>query len=166
MDNQMDDVLMPTWFTEIWIPYTEAGGEVPKAIAALRKLFAADGSDAGAYAATGPFCIELYAAGGSTRFCLNPAFGDKNVLRVDVFWFALNAGNPLDQFYPAFWRAFDEAGLEYRLHWGKFLPRPEQLARATLTARYPQWDMFTRWRSHADPKDVFLTDYWRGQLGL
>lgn len=166
MDNQMDDVLMPTWFTEIWIPYSEAGGEVPKAIDALRKLFKADGSDAGAYAATGPFCIELYATGGSTKFSLNPAFGDRNVLRVDVFWFALNSGNPLDKFYPAFWKAFDEAGLEYRFHWGKFLPRPSQMAPGTLTARYPEWDKFTRWRKQADPKDVFLSDYWRTQLGL
>ena len=94
MDNGMDDLLMPTYFTEIWIPFTEAGGEVQQAIAALRKLFDADGTAEGCYAATGPFSIELYATKAGQTFFLDPAYGDKDVFRVDVFWFGYNGGSP------------------------------------------------------------------------
>ncbi|APR80040.1 FAD-linked oxidoreductase [Minicystis rosea] len=164
MDNGMDDILMPTYFTEIWIPFTEEGGEVKKAIAALRKLFDADGTAEGCYAATGPFSIELYATRAGQTFHLDPAYGDKDVFRVDVFWFGYNGGDPVQDFYPQFWKALE--GLEYRLHWGKFLPTPEQLAPEKLTARFPKFAAWKAARAKADPKDVFLTGYWKKHLGL
>jgi hypothetical protein len=164
MDNQMDDLLMPTYFTEIWIPFTEAGGEVQKAIAALRKMFDADGTAEGCYEATGPFSIELYATKGGNTFFLDPAYGDKDIFRVDVFWFGYNGGDPVKDFYPQFWKALD--GLDYRLHWGKFLPTPEQLAPSKLTARYPRFAEWKAARKKADPNDIFLTGYWKSHLGL
>ncbi len=164
MDNGMDDLLMPTYFTEIWIPFTEGGGEVKKAIAALRKLFDADGTAAGCYAATGPFSIELYATRAGQTFHLDPAYGDKNLFRVDVFWFGYNGGDPVKDFYPQFWKALD--GLDYRLHWGKFLPTPEQMAPSKLTSRFPKFDAWKKAREKADPQGVFLTKYWKTHLGL
>lgn len=164
MDNGMDDLLMPTYFTELWIPFTEAGGEVDKTIAAMRKLFDADGTAQGCYKATGPFCIEIYATKAEPRFSLSPASGSKNVLRIDVFWFGYNAGDPVSEFYPQFWSALE--GLDYRLHWGKFLPRPDQLAPSKLLARYPRWEEWKRARAAHDPYNIFLTQYWRDHLGL
>ncbi len=164
MDNGMDDILMPTYFTEIWIPFTEQGGEVQKAILALRKLFDADGTAAGSYAATGPFSIELYATRAGQKFFLDPAYGDRDVFRVDVFWFGYNGGDPVKDFYPAFWNALD--GLDYRLHWGKFLPTPEQMAPSKLTSRFAKFDAWKAARAKADPKNVFLTSYWKTHLGL
>ncbi len=164
MDNGMDDLLMPTYFTEIWIPFTVEGGEVERAIAALRKLFDADGTAAGCYAATGPFSIELYATKAGKTFFLDPAYGDKDVFRVDVFWFGYNGGDPVTDFYPQFWKALE--GLEYRLHWGKFLPTPEQVPPHVLTSRFPKFDAFRAARAKADPGDVFLTGYWKTHLGL
>jgi hypothetical protein len=164
MDNGMDDLLMPTYFTEIWIPFTEQGGEVKRAISALRRLFDADGTKAGCYAATGPFSIELYATRGGQRFHLDPAWGDKSVFRVDVFWFGYNGGDPVKDFYPQFWEAL--AGFEFRLHWGKFLPTPEQLAPSKLTSRFPEFDTWKAIRAKADPSGIFLTDDWKTHLGL
>lgn len=164
MDNGMDDVLMPTYFTEIWIPFTVDGGEVERAIAALRKLFDADGTAAGCYAATGPFCIELYAAKAGKKFHLDPAYGDKDLFRVDVFWFGYNGGDPVRDFYPQFWNALE--GLEYRLHMGKFLPTPEQVPPHELTSRWPRWEAWKGARAKADPGNIFLTDYWETHLGL
>lgn len=164
MDNGMDDLLMPTYFTEIWIPFTQAGGEVKQAIQALRKLFDADGTAAGCYAATGPFSIELYATKGGQTFHLDPAWGDKSVFRVDVFWFGYNGGDPVTDFYPQFWKALD--GLDYRLHWGKFLPNPDQIAPSVLTSRFPKFETWKATRAKADPKGIFLTQYWKDHLGL
>jgi len=167
MDNGMDDILMPTWFTELWIPFTQEGGEVAKTVEVLRTMFAADGTATGCYAATGAFCVELYASGkGGTRFDLDAAYGDKDVFRVDVFWFGLNAANPLDAFYPTFWDALTEAGIEYRLHWGKFLPNPDPANPTLISKNYPAWDNFKAVRASADPSNIFLTKYWKDHLGL
>jgi hypothetical protein len=164
MDNGMDDLLMPTYFTELWIPFTEAGGEVNRTIAAMRKLFDADGTAQGCYKATGPFCIEIYATKGDSRFSLSAASGTKDVLRIDVFWFGYNAGDPVTEFYPQFWKALE--GLDYRLHWGKFLPRPDQMPPSQLLARFPRAEEWKRARAAHDPYGIFLTEYWREHLGL
>jgi hypothetical protein len=163
MDNAVDDLLLPTFFTELWIPFTREGGEVERAIQALRVLFDADGTAEGCYAATGPFTVELYATKAEKRFWLSPAAGDKNVLRVDIFWFGYSSGDPVDVFYPKFWKALEP--LEYRLHWGKFLPRPDQLPPEKLLARFPDWPKFQKARASIDPEGIFLTDYWRQHLG-
>jgi hypothetical protein len=164
MDDAVDDLLLPTFFTELWIPFTPEGGEVERVIGALRKLFDADGTAEGCYKATGPFTIEIYATKADQRFWLSPATGEKNVLRVDVFWFGYNSGSPVDVFYPQFWKALE--GFEYRLHWGKFLPKRDQLSPAELLGRYPGWPNFKQVRKQLDPHGIFETWYWREHLGL
>lgn len=161
MDNQMDDLLMPTWFTELWIPFSPGDGTVRKVISAMRKVFDADGTAAGCYRATGPFSFELYAAKADPTFFLSPATGAKNVFRVDVFWFGRNAGNPVTDFYPQFWDALEP--FDYRLHWGKFLPPPNP---AKLGARYPDFAKWKTVRSRVDPGNVFVTKYWKDHLGI
>ncbi len=161
MDNQMDDILMPTWFTELWIPFSPGDGTVRKVIQAMRKVFDADGTAEGCYRATGPFSFELYAAKADDRFFLSPATGTKNVFRVDVFWFGRNAGDPVTDFYPQFWDALEP--FDYRLHWGKFLTPPNP---AKLTARYPDFAKWKAVRDRVDPGNIFVTKYWRDHLGL
>lgn len=164
MDNQMDDLLMPTWFTELWFPFTRGDGKVQQVISALKAVFNADGTPAGQYRATGPFSFELYAGRADPTFFLSPAAGHQHVFRVDVFWFGQNAANPVTDFFPRFWDAL--APLGYRLHWGKFLPTPDPSQPDRLTKGFPD---FARWdavRRRVDPSGVFLTKYWKEHLGL
>lgn len=163
LDNQMDDVLMPTWFTELWIPFSPGDGRVQDAIARLRRVFDADGTAAGAHAATGTFAFELYVASRDDTFFLSPAAGS-HAFRVDVFWFANNAGNPLTDFFPRFWSALEPLG--FRLHWGKFLPPPDPARPHYLTGRYPGWERWNAVRQRIDPNGLFLTRYWREHLGI
>ncbi|CAN5727497.1 hypothetical protein BH09MYX1_BH09MYX1_58950 [soil metagenome] len=161
MDNQMDDLLMPTWFTELWIPFLPGDGTVRKVVSALRKVFDADDTAKGCYAATGPYSYELYAAKADDTFYLSPATGTKNVFRVDVFWFGRNTGNPVTDTYPKFWEALEP--FSYRLHWGKFLTPPDP---PKLTARYPDFAKWKAVRDRVDPGNVFLTKYWKDHLGI
>lgn len=163
LDNQMDEVLMPTWFTELWVPFTPGDGRVQETIACLRRLFDADGSAAGCYAATGAFAFELYAARRDDTFFLSPASGS-HAFRVDVFWFANNQGNPLVDFFPQFWNALEALGC--RMHWGKFLPPPDAATPDRLTRRYPDWQKWQAVRARVDPGGVFLNQYWRDHLGI
>jgi hypothetical protein len=116
-----------------------------------------------AYAHTGPYCIELYATAGSERFFLNPAYGNVPCLRVDVFWFGRNVGDPRD-FFQQFWEKL--APLSYRLHWGKFLPRPTQKPGGDLPSGYPRFAQFKKVQRELDPKGIFVTDYWNDLLDL
>lgn len=163
LDNQMDDVLMPTWFTELWVPFTPGDGRLPETIARLRRLFDANGTAEGAYAATGAFAFELYVAKRDDTFFLSPASGS-HAFRVDVFWFANNRRNPVTDFFPQFWDALEPLG--YRLHWGKFLPTPNPALPDRLTKRYQYWDRWNAVRTRVDPNGVFMNRYWRQHLGL
>ena len=163
LDNQMDDLLMPTWFTELWVPFTPGDGRLQETIARLRRCFDADGTAQGAYAATGAFAFELYVAKADHTFFLSPATGS-HAFRVDVFWFGNNQANPVTDFYPRFWKALEPLG--YRLHWGKFLPPPDAARPDRLTARYPNWERWKAVRARVDPSGLFLTRYWREHLGL
>ncbi|NIY13694.1 MAG: FAD-binding protein, partial [Nitrospinaceae bacterium] len=149
MDIELDDKLLPTEFTEIWIPI-ERTEEV------MKKLL--DHYRANGLSATGPYALEVYAAKGN-RFWLSPSYGGDRV-RINIFWFKKFQGEPDEIYFPQFWellRAYD-----CRFHWGKYMPvDPEYLEN-----QYPKWDAFLRIREEMDPDEIFLTDYWRERLGL
>lgn len=149
MDNEADDDLVPTQFTELWIP----ASRTRDVMVALR-----DHYGAGGYGATGTYACEIYAAKASP-FWMSPAFG-QDVLRIDLFWYARNQGDPAQVYYPQFWQLLDR--FEPRYHWGKHLPTQP----AALRARYPKWDAFLTLREQLDPDGVFLTPYWKEKLGL
>lgn len=149
MDNEVDDDLLPTEFTELWIPIEHT----PQVMRALRECYATGG-----LAATGTYACEIYAAKASP-FWMSPAAG-QDVLRIDLFWFAKNQGDPARDYFPRFWELLDRYGARY--HWGKHLP----VQPAALRQRYPRWEDFLRLRADCDPDDIFLSDYWSARLGL
>ncbi|MGN6258703.1 MAG: D-arabinono-1,4-lactone oxidase [Solirubrobacterales bacterium] len=170
MDNQASDVLMPTEFTEAWLPLPRTG----EAMRLLRDYFGEPHDAAEALRRTGTFAWELYATG-PERFWLNAAHSDgedewrKGVFRIDPYWFVNNSEDPAETFYAAFWKLLREAEIPFRLHWGKFQPHYPEGDRSWVDffrAQYPRWDDFLRLRAERDPNNVFLTDYWRERFGL
>ena len=150
MDNDIDDKLMPTDFTEIWIPISKTKEVMQK----LRDFYREGG-----YEATGSYSCELYAAKKSA-FWMSPAHGT-DVFRVDVFWFGYNEGNPAVDYYTQFWDLLTK-DFDCRFHWGKHMPvNPEYLSR-----QYPKWKDFMALREKMDPKQIFVTEYWHDRLGI
>jgi hypothetical protein len=94
---------------------------------------------------------------------MSPAYGT-DVFRVDVFWFAKNDGSPSDEFYPRFWEALKPFG--FRPHWGKILPPASAAWAAYYRANMPKLGAFLELRARLDPDRVFLTEYWRKNLGI
>lgn len=158
MDNQMDDQLWPTDFTELWIPI-EKTAEVMRA---LRTFFAGGGDPKKAYDHTGSFSCELYATAPSP-FWMSPSYGGA-MFRVDVFWFGLNSGEPTDEFYPRFWNLLKR--FDFRPHWGKYLPPASAEWQSYYRANLPMLDRFLALRAELDPKQIFVTSYWRDHLGI
>lgn len=158
MDNQMDDQLWPTQFTELWVPVEKT----KDVMLALKAYYDGGGDPKTAYDHTGAFSCELYAAKKSP-FWMSPSYGT-DVFRVDVFWFALNAGAPTDSFYPPFWEILKP--FAFRPHWGKFLPAASAEWRAHYRACFPKFDDFLALRAKLDPDQVFVSDYWRRHFGI
>lgn len=152
MDDQISEASLPTEFTEIWVPL-ERAGEVMRA---LRAHY-----DRG-YDATGAFICEVYAAR-RTDGWMHPGYG-RDSLRIDLFWFARNAGDPTRGWFVQFWELLRPFG--YRLHWGKHLPADPALGHVHLRRHTPRWDDFLALRGRLDPDGVFLTRYWREALGV
>lgn len=170
MDNAADDALLPTEFTEIWIPLPRTR----EVMTVLRDYFREPRDDDEAYGRTGTYAWELYAAEPSP-FWLNASHssGDdewsEGAFRVDPYFFAENAGDPAETFFGPVWELLRERGIQFRLHWGKFQPGYDRGDRRWVDyfrAQYPRWDDFLALREQRDPNNVFLTDYWRARFGL
>jgi hypothetical protein len=170
MDNAADDVLLPTEFTEIWVPVTRTR----QVMQLLREYFAEPQADREAYRRTGTYAWELYAAM-PTQFWINPSYTSgedewrDGAFRVDPYWFTENAENPAERFFLGPWQLLREAGVPFRLHWGKFQPidPPGDTNWVDFfRAQYPRWDDFLRLRAERDPNNIFLNRYWRDRFGL
>jgi len=154
MDNQISDELMPTEFTELWIPLSCT----QDVMVALRDYYRSGG-----LAATGTYCCEIYAAGKS-EFWLSPSF-EQDMVRVDIFWYAYNRKSPAVAFFPQFWRLLEQ--FNFRPHWGKYLPAPDSSTGVHyLRRQYPKWGDFMDLRMKLDPDQLFVSDYWRQHLGI
>ena len=156
MDNQMDDQLWPTQFTELWVPLEHTSDVMN----ALKNHYAGDGTATGAYAATGAFSCEVYGAKKSDAW-LSPAYGS-DVVRIDVFRFGRDAPTDPRGFYDAFWQVLKPFG--FRPHWGKWLPEASAEWRAYYGQQLPRLADFKALRAEWDPDGIFLSDYWRDHL--
>lgn len=153
MDDKISDTLIPVWFTELWFPI-ETGVKV---LSTLRTFFQQNPD------IVGNFSYEIYPARHSD-FWLSAAY-QRDVFRIDMFWYGDNAGSPLNEFYPTLWNELYNAGLVFRPHWGKFLPAGDsQEGKAYLRNNYPNWDQWMAIREQMDPHQVFVSDYWRSHL--
>jgi hypothetical protein len=170
MDNQANDVLVPTEFTEPWVPL----GRTQEVMALLNAYFTAPSDDGESYRRTGTYAWELYTAM-PTRFWMSASHTDgedewkDGAFRIDAYWFAANAGDPAAVFYPQLWRLLRDNDIPFRLHWGKFQPIYEPGDRDWVDwfrAHYPRWDEFLALREARDPNNIFLTSYWRDRFGL
>ena len=170
MDNQADDVLMPTEFTEAWIPLSRT----QQALRLLRDYFVEPGDEGEALRRTGTHAWELYSAM-PERFWMNAAHSSgedewqNGALRIDPYWFAENAADPTETLFAGLWSLLREAEIPFRLHWGKLQPAYLAEDRTWVDffrAQYPRWDDFLCLRAERDPNNIFLTDYWRDRFGL
>jgi hypothetical protein len=170
MDNAADDVLLPTEFTEIWVPV----GRTREVMGLLREYFSEPEDDHEAFRRTGTYAWELYAAM-PTPFWINPSHSTgedewrDGAFRVDPYWFTENAEDPTQGFFLGPWEMLRDADVPFRLHWGKFQPSYAAGDRSWvdfLRAQYPRWDDFLALRAERDPNNIFLTRYWRDRFGL
>jgi hypothetical protein len=161
MDNGADDILIGTEFTEIFIPlkYTQ------QVMQLLNEHYVKEG-----YAATNFYSTELY-AGYPSKNWMNPGYGEGEysggTFRIDIFWYINNTGNPTarDGYFKQFWDLLRNNDIPFRLHWGKFIPDYDFKDWVDYyRSQFPKWDEFLDLRKTRDPKNIFLTKYWKLRL--
>lgn len=174
MDNAVVDEILPTGFTEIWVPLVHT----LDAMKLLRTYFNPQKNGVPdpheALRRTGLYAWEFYAARPS-KFWLSPSYTSgaddwaEGSFRIDPYWFEGNPGDPAQTFFPQLWELFRDSDIPFRLHWGKYQP----IADANLSGwvayfkgHYPRWDDFLNLRRSRDKKNTFLTSYWRDRLGI
>ncbi|HLK29591.1 MAG TPA: D-arabinono-1,4-lactone oxidase [Puia sp.] len=163
MDDQMGDKIMPVWFTELWIPIEQSQA----VMTALKNYYDADKC----FERTGKFCVEIYAAKKSD-FWFSPAY-DQDVIRIDIFWFANNIGDPA-AYFQQFWDLLKP--FNFRPHWGKYFPDPSTASagepsptfpwKGYLKSQYSKWDDWMNLRNQNDPGKIFVNDYWGNKLEI
>lgn len=157
-DDQVKvDTLIKLIFTEIWLPLSQ----LTEAMRRLTEILSQE-------SVAGNFAVELYGAKQSP-FWLSPSF-ETDVVRVDVFWWAYNFGDPAEHF-SHFWNVLLELP-GARLHWGKNLPSAGQQCGSVVFGpnfvrdRYGRFSDWLLMRERFDPDKLFVTDYWKSILGL
>jgi D-arabinono-1,4-lactone oxidase len=152
MDNEYSDKFAPVEFTELWIPIKETN-----AVMKTLSDFYADPENAGT------FCSEIY-AGKKNDFWLSPGYGQEDMIRVDVFWFGRNFGDPKD-YFEKFWTLLES--FDFRCHWGKYLgPMNTEKIKTLIRKRYCKWGEFMALRRKHDPHGIFLNEYWRNHIDI
>jgi FAD/FMN-containing dehydrogenase len=152
-DDELDERFFDSTWCELWLP-AEATDD---AIARLREHYRTGG-----VAATGAYTVEIYGAPPS-RFWLSPGYGREST-RLNICWHQRTKGDPRETYFPQFWSLLGDLG--FRMHWGKHrFPDPAR-AGAHARAAHPRLGDFLELREIMDPDGVFLSDYWREQLGV
>jgi hypothetical protein len=157
IDNTISDLWMPTEFTDLFVDIRHT----TKLMRTLRDFWKGDRR----MERTGPYTAEVYATKES-RFWMSPAFQRRSV-RVDMLWFKSGKTSPADTFYPQYWELLRP--LAFRFHWGKHLSPPASSTgvgyrRAVLGEE--RWKRWMELRQRFDPDQIFVSDYWRGHLGI
>ena len=152
-DDDLDERFFDSTWCELWLP----AEHTDEALRRLREHYRTGG-----HAATGAYTLEIYAAPPS-RFWLSPGHGREST-RLNVCWHERTKGDPRETYFPQFWSLL--ADLDFRMHWGKHrFPDPARAARHAREA-HPRLGDFLEVRGIMDPDAVFLSDYWREQLGV
>ncbi len=153
MDSaEFSNNLFDLTYTEMWMPI----GQTNKILSDMQNFYTQNG-----YAATGFFTIEVFGAKAS-NFWLSPAYQQDSV-RINLLWFRGNKV-PGQTYFAQFWSLL--AQYNYRLHWGKSLPPATTDSVSYLSSRYTKWSNWKALRDQMDPHQIFLTSYWRAQLGI
>lgn len=106
----MIESLIRVQFTEVWIDIDRTD----EVIEVLEKLFGKK-PDAG-----GNFGVEIYPAKKSP-FWMSAAY-NRNVIRIDPYWWEFNSNGNLEGFFDEYWRILMTIPTA-RLHWGKHFPK-------------------------------------------
>jgi D-arabinono-1,4-lactone oxidase len=153
------DTVLKVQFTEIWIDIEHT----KDVMEALKELFQTEPL------AAGNLGVELYGAKKSP-FWMSQSY-ERDVIRIDPYWWEYNIAGNMQEFFTKYWNVLLNIPTA-RLHWGKHFPEVGTkfdnftIGPDYVTKSYPKFNEWMEFRKKYDPKQIFVTDYWRKLLGI
>lgn len=162
--NEYSNNLLPAYRTEFWIPLSRAQAAIQLLDDFYKNEFFKVANSENRNVANGSYVVEIL-AGRQTSFWLSPSFGE-DCLRINFYSLHQNEEN-IFSYFNQFWNLFDSSGIPFRLHWGYYLTEATSSGdEKKLTDKYPKFKAFAELRRTLDPKDLFLTTYWKQHLNI
>lgn len=152
------DSFMSMTFCELWFPQDQLNIVMNRLI----DLFKTNPK------AAGNLPLEIYASPNSP-FWMSSSYG-ADAVRVDIYWWKKNTRN-MDEFFGYYLETLhDIPGLKF--HLGKYLPKPQfkygkyESKAEDVVKNIEHLPDFLKVREKYDPKQVFVTDYWRNYFKI
>ena len=151
MDNYLSYKILPLTLCEFFIPFDKA----KEVVNTLKNYFSTHGVGASSNTA-----FEVY-TGVKSPFWLSPT-QNIDVVRVGWYWYQYNPNGTAANFFRQFSKLLKP--FEYRYHWGKYIPDDYNGQR--LHKLYPKLKAWLKIRDQMDPKQIFVTPYWRKMFSI
>ncbi|RYF87119.1 MAG: FAD-binding protein [Chitinophagaceae bacterium] len=162
--NEYSNNLLLANRTEVWVPLEQTGEVINMLEAFYREQFLIDANLTNKNAANVCYVNEILGAK-KDSFWLSPAYQQDSV-RINFYSLLAANDDPCD-YFQQFWDLFFINKVDFRLHWGYFLPKPNSPQNhCYLKHRYQKWDDFIKLRAKMDPHKVFVNKYWEEHLGI
>lgn len=162
--NEYRNNLLPAFRTEFWVDVSNAGKMMNIINSYYANQFFSNANMENNNNAHSCYVVEILGAK-SNSFWMSPAY-QRNCIRLNFYSLKQTDGNVVI-FFQQFWDLFFIHQIEFRLHWGYYLPKPSSPEGTSyLKSQYPKWDDFMNERRKMDPHNIFLNKYWKEQLGI
>ena len=162
--HEYSNNLLPANRAEFWFPLSEAQQVMTLLESYYSGQFFPGSNDSNRNVANGSYVVEILGAKNSP-FWLSPSY-QQDSLRINFYSLMQNDENVHD-YFGQFYDLFFKHKINFRLHWGYYLPLPNSLEGGSyLQGQYPQWSAFDSLRKQMDPQGIFLTSYWKEQLNI
>lgn len=160
--NEYKNNLLPAYHTELWIPVTNAENVMAILDYYYSNRILANADQLNKNDANSCFVVEVLAAK-NTSFWLSPSY-EQDSIRINLYSLK-QTDDEIVKFFQQFWDLFFINKIDFRLHWGYYLPEPSSPeGSAYIQKQYPKWSDFMEERKKMDPHNIFLNKYWKDQL--
>ena len=163
--HEYSNNLLPAYRTEFWIPVEQAEQAMKMLDDFFTHQLLPKGDSKNRNYANACYVVEILGAK-SSNFWLSPSY-QQDCMRVNLYSLQQNDENVFD-YFRQFWDLFfNSKKINFRLHWGYYLPKPDSdEGTQYLLSQYPKWSAFETLRKTMDPHNIFLSTYWKQQLGI
>jgi FAD/FMN-containing dehydrogenase len=161
--NEYSNDLLPSHRTEFWVPVDQTSQVMKLLQTYYQDVLLPKGDNKNRNYANACYVVEILSAK-NNPFWLSPAY-EQDSLRICIYSLKQN-DEDVKAFFHQFWEYFRLKSINYRLHWGYYLPEPSSDESAYNAAHYPRLAQFETLRNTMDPDNIFLTSYWQEQLNI
>ncbi len=162
--NEYKNNLLAAYRTELWIPLSRAEQAMSLLESYYKNQLHRDATAANKNDANSCFVVEIL-GGKQNNFWLSPSY-ETDSIRIN-FYSLKQTEEDVMEYFQQFWDLFFINNINFRVHWGYYLPCPSSPEGTDyIKKQYTKWNEFMALRNTMDPHKIFVSNYWKDQLGI